>query len=160
VAGIPRSHYVPSPFFILQPPGYVVILHERMSYRVIPLDGREHLPNHIRLWMGDAVGHWENDSLIVESSNYNGKAWLNELGDVISHAQTVRESYTPVSDSQIIYRATVSDPIVYYRPWTIEMALNKQDEELLEVACLEDNNDLQHLKDVRDEHRASLGQEN
>jgi len=160
VAGIPRSHYVPSPFFILQPPGYVVILHERMSYRVIPLDDRDHLPDHIRLWMGDAVGRWENDSLVVESSNYNGKAWLNELGDVISHAQTVTESYTPVSDTQILYRATVSDPIVYSRPWTIEMPLNQQDEELLEVACLEDNNDLQHLKDVRDEHRASLGREN
>jgi hypothetical protein len=92
----------------------------------------------------------------VESSNYNGKAWLNELGDVISHAQTVVESYTPVSDTQIIYRATVSDPIVYSRPWTIEMPLNQQAEELLEVACLEDNNDLEHLRDVRDEHRAQM----
>jgi hypothetical protein len=160
VAGIPRSHYVPAPFYILQPPGYVVILYERMSYRVIPLDGREHLPDSIRLWMGDAVGHWEGDTLVVESSNYNGKAWLNELGDVTSHAQTVVETYTPVSDNQIIYRATVSDPIAYSRPWTIEMPLNQAQEELLEVACLEDNNDLPHLKDVRDEHRASLNQEN
>jgi len=158
VAGIPRSHYVPSPFFILQPPGYVVILHERMSYRVIDLNRQQHLPDSIRLWMGDALGHWEGDTLIVESANYNGKAWLNELGDVISHAQTVIESYTPVSDSQIIYRATVSDPIPYYRPWTIEMPFNQQDEELLEVACLEDNNDLEHLRDVRDEHRAQMGE--
>lgn len=156
VAGIPRSHYVPSPFYFLQPPGYIVILHERMSYRVIPLDGRDHLPDSIRLWMGDAVGRWEGDTLVVESSNYNGKAWLNELGDVTSHAQTVVETYTPVSDTQIIYRATVSDPIPYSRPWTIEMPFNLQQEELLEVACLEDNNDLEHLKDVRDEHRASL----
>jgi len=160
VAGIPRSHYVPSPFYILQPPGYVVILHERMSYRVIPLDGRAHLPDNIRLWMGDAIGHWEGDTLVVESSNYNGKAWLNELGDVISHAQTVVETYTPVSDSQIVYRATVSDPIAYTRPWTIEMPLNEQQEELLEVACLEDNNDLDHLRDVRDEYRANMNQEN
>ena len=156
VAGIPRSHYVPSPFYILQTPGYVVILHERMSYRVIPLDGREHLSESIRLWMGDAVGHWQGDTLVVESSNYNGKAWLNELGDVTSHAQTVVETYTPVSDSQIIYRATIADPIPYSRPWTIEMPFNKQSEELLEVACLEDNNDLEHLRDVRDEHRAQM----
>ena len=151
---------MPSPFYILQPPGYVVILHERMSYRVIPLDGRAHLPDNIRLWMGDAIGHWEGDTLVVESSNYNGKAWLNELGDVISHAQTVVETYTPVSDSQIVYRATVSDPIAYTRPWTIEMPLNEQQEELLEVACLEDNNDLDHLRDVRDEYRANMNQEN
>ena len=160
VAGIPRSHYVPSPFYILQPPGYVVIFHERMSYRVIPLDDRDHLPDSVRLWMGDAIGHWQGDTLVVESSNYNGKAWLNELGDVISHAQKVVETYTPVSESQIIYRATVADPIPYSRPWTIEMPFNQQQEELLEVACLEDNNDLGHLKDVRDEHRALMQQEN
>ncbi len=51
-AGVPRSHYVPAPFYILQTPGHVVVLHERMSYRLIPLDGRDHLPDHLRLWQG------------------------------------------------------------------------------------------------------------
>ena len=157
VAGIPRSHYVPSPFMILQPPGYVVVLHERMSYRVIDLNREEHLPDNIRLWMGDALGHWEGDTLVVESANYNGKAWLNELGDVTSHAQTVVETYTP-QDGRLVYRATISDPIPYTRPWTIEIPLPHQEGELLEVACLEDNNDLQHLKDVRDEYRATNGE--
>lgn len=155
VAGIPRSHYVPSPFMILQPPGYVVVLHERMSYRVIDMNRSEHLPDSIRLWMGDALGRWEGDMLVIESANYNGKAWLNELGDVTSHAQTVVEHYIPQADG-MIYRATVSDPIPYSRPWTIQMPLPRQDGELLEVACLEDNNDLEHLKDVRDEHRAMM----
>jgi hypothetical protein len=158
VAGIPRSHYVPAPFQILQPPGYVVVLHERMSWRQIRLGEHEFLPESMRLWMGDSIGRWEGDSLVVESRNFNGKAWLNEKGDVISHAQTVVETFTPVSDTQIIYRATVSDPIAFTRPWTIEMPFNKQDEQLLEVACLEDNGDLQHLKDVRDEWRAGHGQ--
>jgi hypothetical protein len=160
VASIPRSHYVPAPFFILQPPGYVVFLYERMSYRVIPLDERDFLPDTMRLWMGDAVGHWDDDTLIVESANYNGKAWLNEFGDVISHAQEVVETYTPVSNEQMIYRATVSDPITYSRPWTIELSFSQQAGELLEVACLEDNNDLGHLRDVRDEYRSSLNLEN
>ena len=155
VAGIPRSHYVPAPFYILQPPGYVVILHERMSWRQIPLDGRDHLPDQLRLWQGDSVGRWEGDTLVVESRNFNGKAWLNEVGDVISHAQTVVETFTPVSHTQVIYRATVTDPIVYTRPWTMEIPFNREDQELLEVACLEDNGDLQHLKDVRDEYRAN-----
>jgi hypothetical protein len=154
VAGVPRSHYVPSPFFILQSPGYVVVLHERMSWRQIPLDGREHLPDHMRLWQGDSVGRWEGDTLVVESRNFNGRAWLNEAGDVVSHAQTVIETFTPVSATQVIYRATVADPISYTRPWTIEMPFNRANEELLEVACLEDNADLEHLKDVRDEYRA------
>jgi hypothetical protein len=65
----------------------------------------------------------------------------------------VTETFTPVSDGQIIYRATVADPIAYTRPWTIEMPFNQQNEELLEVACLEDNGDLEHLRDVRDEWR-------
>jgi hypothetical protein len=154
VAGVPRSHYVPAPFFILQPPGYVVVLHERMSWRRIPLDGREHLPESIRLWQGDSIGRWEGDTLVVETRNLNGKAWLNEAGDIASHMANVVETFTPVSPTQIIYRATVSDPIPYTRPWTIEMPFNRDDQELLEVACLEDNGDLQHLKDVRDEYRA------
>ena len=73
---------------------------------------------------------------------------------MLSHAATVVERYTPVSATRVIYRATVSDPIAYTRPWTIEVPLNKEPDELLEVACHEDNGDLQHLKDVRDEFRA------
>jgi hypothetical protein len=160
VAGIPRSHYVPQPVQILQPPGYVVMLFERMSWRQIPLDGRAHLPDHIRLWQGDSVGRWEGDTLVVETRNLNGKHWLNEVGDVITHAAHVVERFTPVSASQVIYRATVSDPIAYTRPWTIEVPLNKANDELLEVACHEDNGDLQHLKDVRDEYRARQAEEN
>ncbi len=78
----------------------------------------------------------------------------------MTHAQTVVETFTPLSDDRMIYRATVTDPLAYTRPWTIEVPVNKQDEELLEVACLEDNNDLEHLRDVRDEYRARQGQEN
>jgi hypothetical protein len=154
VGGVPRSHYVPAPFQILQTSGYVIVLHERMSWRQIPLDGRAHLPDQLRLWMGDSVGRWEGGTLIVESGNFNGKAWLNEAGDVVSHMQTVVETFTPVSTTQLIYRATVTDPIPYTRPWTIEMPFNRDEQELLEVACIEDNGDLQHLKDVRDQYRA------
>jgi hypothetical protein len=160
VAGIPRSHYVPQPVQILQPPGYVVTLFERMSWRQISLERREHLPDHLRLWQGDSLGRWEGDTLVVETKNLNGKHWLNEVGDVITHAATVVERFTPVSANRVVYRATVSDPIAYTRPWTIEVPLNKQPDELLEVACHEDNADLEHLKDVRDEYRATQSGEN
>jgi len=151
VAGVPRSMYVPSPMHILQPPGYVVILHERMSWRIIPLGAKHTLPDHVRLWQGDSVGRWEGDTLVVESKNFNGKAWLNEVGEMISQAQTVVERFQPIDGDTIEYRATVTDPVVYTRPWTIGFRLNRQEGELLEVACLEDNQDLQHLKDVKDE---------
>jgi hypothetical protein len=154
VAGVPRSMYVPAPMHILQPPGYLVILHERMSWRSIPLDGRAHLPDQMRLWQGDSLGRWEGDTLVVETRNLNGKTWLNEVGEIVSHAERVIERFTPINGDRIDYQATVSDPLVYTRPWTIAFALNRQKDELLEVACHEDNQDLQHLKDIRDEARA------
>jgi hypothetical protein len=152
--GVPRSLYTPSPFQILQPPGYVVFLFERMAWRIVPLDGRDHLPDRIRLWQGDSVGRWEGDTLVVETTNMNGKTWLNERGDVVSYAETVVETFEPLDANSISYRATVTDPIVYTAPWTIEMRLNRTDDEILEVACHEENQDLQHLRDVRDAWRA------
>jgi hypothetical protein len=154
VAGVPRAIYQPSPFQILQPAGYVVLLFERMNWRLVPLDGRAHLSDDVRLWQGDSVGRWEGDTLVVDTKNLNGKTWLNEVGDVLSHDAKVVERFTPVNGNQLTYRATVTDTIAYTQPWTIQMNLNRQDDEILEVACHEDNGDLQHLKDVRDEWRA------
>ena len=105
------------------------------------------------------MGHWEGDTLVVDSTNFNGKTWLNEVGDVVSHAEHVVEHFIPTADGKITYRATVTDPIAYTKPWTIEIPLNRQADELLEVACHEDNGDLQHLKDVRDEFRAQQKKE-
>jgi hypothetical protein len=150
---------VPAPFQILQAPGYVVVLFERMSWRQIALDERPHISDTLRLWQGDSVGRWDGDTLVVVTRNLNGKAWLNEVGDVQSHAAEVHETFTPVGADRVIYRATVTDPLVYTQPWTIEVPFERQPEELLEVACLEDNNDLEHLRDVRDAYRAEQNRE-
>jgi hypothetical protein len=154
VAGVPRSMYTPSPYQFIQTPGYVVMLFERMSWRQIPLDGRPHIPDNVRLWMGDSVGHWEGDTLVVDTTNLNGKAWMNEVGDVLSYAAHVVERFTPMDADNIVYRATVTDPVVFTRPWTIEIPLRRTQDELLEIACHEDNGDLPHLKEVRDAYRA------
>ena len=155
VAGVPRSTYVPSPFQILQPPGYVVLLYERMSWRQVPLDGRAHLSDSIRLWQGDSVGHWEGDTLVIETRNLNGKTWLDELGGIVTHQEQVVERFIPVDGNNLRYEATVTDPGAYTRPWTLAMPLRRQNSELLEVACLEDDQDLKHLKDIRDAARAA-----
>jgi hypothetical protein len=153
VAGVPRSMYTPSPYFFLQTPEYIVMLFERMSWRIVPMDGRAHLPDDVRLWQGDSIGRWDGDTLVVETTNLNGKAWLNEIGEIVSHAERVMERFIPVNATRVTYEATVTDPIVYTRPWTISVPLNREKQELLEVACHEDNQDLQHLKDVRDTAR-------
>ena len=151
-AGVPRGFYVPSPFFIMQTPTHVVVLFERMAWRQIPIDqNRKHLPDSIRLWQGDSVGHWEGDTLVVNNRNFNGKPWLNEVGEITSHALTVVERFTPVNANTIVYRATLTDPLVYTRPFTVEVQFNRDPNgEMLEVACHEDNQDLRHMKDVKD----------
>jgi hypothetical protein len=148
--GVPREMYVPQPIQILQPPGYVLFLFERMSWRIVPLDGRAHLPDSIRLWQGDSVGRWDGDTLVIDTSNLNGKTWLNQAGEIVSHAEHVVERLTPEDGNTIKYEATITDPLVYTRPWTIAIHLRRRSDELLEVACHEDDRDLPHLKEVKD----------
>ena len=112
VGGVPRAIYVPSPFHILQTSTHVGILHERMSWRIIPLVGHVPLPDTVRLWMGDSVGRWDGQTLVIETRNLNGKTWLNEVGDVIGHAATVTERFTPTETDVVRYEATVTDPVI------------------------------------------------
>ena len=158
-AGAPRSTYL-NEIQVLQPPGYVVFLFERMGFRVIPLDGRPHLPERTRRWQGDSVGHWDGDTLIVDATNFNGKTWLNEPygatgGEVLTYAEHLIERFTPVDAETVHYEATVIDPVAYTRPWTITFPMKQTPSELLEVACKEDDQDLPHLKAIRDAARAA-----
>ena len=142
VAGVPRAMYVlGGPMQLLQTPDTVVMLSERWTHRVIPLDGRPHLPDRVRLWMGDSVGRWEGDTLVVDTTNTNGKSWLSEIGDVISYTAHIVERFTPVSTTRIQYEVTVDDPLVYSLPWTIEVNYTKTEKDavLLEQACHEGN---------------------
>jgi len=149
-AGVPRSMYVPTSFHILQTPEYVVILMERIAWRIIPLNTRAHLPDSIRLWQGDSVGRWEGDTLVVDTTNFNGKTWLNEGGEIVSYAEHVVERFTPAGPETVNYEATVTDPVVYTRPWTIALPLNRGKFELTEAACHEEDRSLPHLKAIKD----------
>jgi hypothetical protein len=158
VGGVPRSMYVlGGPMQILQTPQYVVFVFERWSYRIIPLDGRQHLPDHVRLWMGDSVGRWEGDKLVVETTNANGKSWLSEIGDVISHAARVVERFTMVSPTRIEYEVTVDDPLAYNAPWTIAFAYNRANAsvQLMEQACHEGNEAVRLMEGAAEKARQS-----
>jgi hypothetical protein len=148
-AGVPRSMYVPTAFHIIQTPDSLVFLLERMSWRIVRLDGRPHLPDTIRLWQGDSVGHWEGDALVVDTTNLNGKTWLNEGGEVVSYAEHVVERFTPSGPDTIHYQATITDPVVYTGPWTIALSLRRQKGQLFEAACHEEDHDLPHLKALK-----------
>ena len=79
LSGVPRTFYVPTQIQFVQPSGYVLVLVERAhAYRVIPTDGRPHVGADVRLWQGDSQGHWEGNTLVVDVTNQNGKAWLDQ----------------------------------------------------------------------------------
>ena len=151
---MPRSVYVPTPFHIVQTRDFIATLHERISWRLFSLNRTRHLPDNIRLWNGDSLAHWDGDMLVVETTNLNGRTWGNEVGDVFSHAEHVVERFRPVSNDLIQYEATITDPIVYTRPFTIAMPLKRLKGELMEAACHEEEHDLPVLKRIRDQERA------
>jgi hypothetical protein len=148
--GVPRAMYVPEGFDIIQTRDYIVLLFERVSWRIVPLDGRPHLPDNMRLWQGDSVGHWEGDTLVVDTANFNGKTWLDEGGEIVSHAEHVVERFTPAGPDVVNYEATITDPVVYTRPWTLAFPLKREKFELREAACHEEDHDLPHLKILKD----------
>ena len=148
--GVPRAMWIPEGYQIIQTPDYVVFFHERVAWRIIPLDGRPHLPDNMRLWEGDSVGHWEGDTLVIDTANLNGKTWLNEGGEIVSHAEHVVERITPTGPDAFNYSATVTDPVVYNKPWTIAFPIRREKFELREAACHEEDHDLPHLKALKD----------
>ena len=150
-AGVPRSMWVPEGIEIIQTPEYIVFLHERVAWRIVPLDGRAHrLPDNVRLWQGDSVGHWDGDTLVIDTTNLNGKTWLNEAGDTISYSEHVVERFTPVDATTLNYVTTVDDPVVYNRSWTVAFPVKREKFELREAACHEEDHDLPHLKALKD----------
>jgi hypothetical protein len=148
--GVPRAMWVPAAMNIIQTPGYVVFLHERMAWRIIPTDGRQHLPNTMRLWQGDSVGHWEGDTLVVDTTDLNGKTWLDEGGEIVSHAEHVVERFTPSGPDTLSYEATINDPVVYTQPWTVAFTVSRKKAEIFETACHEEDRDLPRLKALKD----------
>jgi len=153
-AGVPRSMYVPAGIEIIQTKDYVVFLHERVAWRIVALNRTQHLPDTMRLWQGDSIGHWEGDTLVIDTTNFNGETWLNETGEVISYAEHAIERITPTGPDAFTYTATVIDPVAYTRPWTISFPIRREPKfELREAACHEEDHDLPHLKAVRDAAR-------
>jgi len=121
---------------IVQAPGYVMILVEMIhDARIIPVDGRSHVSPQIRQWMGDARGHWEGETLVVETTNFNGK---NPLRDSSENMRVI-ERFTRVSDDTIRYTFTIEDESTWVRPWSAELPMKKTVGPIFEHACHEGN---------------------
>jgi hypothetical protein len=133
---------------IIQTPGYVVFRNEMIhESRVIPLDGRPHMPASIRMYMGDSRGRWEGDTLVVETTNFTDRVAIGSNGagypgDPGYHSPALRvtERFTRTAADTLVYEATVDDPQTWVRPWTLRIPLMRgEDPHLFEYACHEGN---------------------
>ena len=127
--------------------------------RVIDMDRREHLPQGIRLWLGDPIGRWEGDTLVIDSTNFNDKARMDIGGDFRGAAAHIVERYTMVNANTINWTMTITNPEVFTRPWTMTSPrpMTRVKEQRIdfneEDTCHEGNTDLAHLKNVYDQAR-------
>jgi len=129
-------------FLILQGPGYLAILQEMIhEIRIIPLDGRPHVLQNIRQWLGDSRGHWEGNTLVVDTTNFRDEIRSNAFnccGGAGANLHLV-EHFTRVNNDTIDYQYTVDDPTTFTRPWTVAVPLTKTPGPIYEYACHEGN---------------------
>ncbi len=137
---------------IVQAPGYVAIRYEMIhETRIIPIDSRPHVGRDIRTYMGDARGHWEGNTLVVETTNLNGRV----ASDIVGYGSPDRgastsirviERFTPVADNKVGWSVTLDDARTWARPWTFAMNLTKDETQLpFEYACHEGNYGLTNI---------------
>jgi hypothetical protein len=137
MGGVPRSTYMPYPFQILQSEKDVVIYYQfATAFRRIFVDGKEEAP--LDSWMGWSNGRWDGDTFVVEVTGLNGLTWLDRAGNYASNNARITERYTPLGPNHLRYEATIDDPTVFSRPWTIRMPLYRivdEDFRILEFKC-------------------------
>ncbi|MBL4820565.1 MAG: hypothetical protein JKY98_06200 [Gammaproteobacteria bacterium] len=121
---------------ILQTPATVIIINEMIhDVRVVPMDGRPHIPSTIRQWHGDPRGHWEGDTLVVESTNFSAKASFRGASENLH----LTERFTRIADNTLQYEFTVKDPSTWVEPWSVAFPMFRGDQPLYEFACHEGN---------------------
>ena len=119
-----------------QGPGYVVVTQEMIhNSRVIPLTDRPHIASAIQEYYGDSRGHWEGETLVVETTNFTDRTQFRNS----TSALKVTERFTRTGPDTIVYQATMEDPHTWDRPWTMEYTMNRTSDEIYEYACHEGN---------------------
>ena len=142
---------------ILQTPDHVVIFSELATNppRIIPLDGRPHVPDAIRQFPGDSRGRWEGDTLVVETRNYAERRRFRGAGAALH----VVERFTRASADRIHYEFTVTDQTTWMSPWSAEIPLVRTDGPLFEYGCHEGNHDIRHILEIhRNLERQAAGE--
>jgi hypothetical protein len=146
-AGVPATHFIPIPHKIVQTPGLILMLYEGDgTIRQIYTDGRKVPPDPQPLWLGYSVGKWEGDSLVVDTTGFNDKSWLDGFGHPHSDALHVTERFRRRDFGHLDVQVTVDDPKAYTRPFTIKFTHGLlPDSDILESFCAENEKDRTHM---------------
>jgi hypothetical protein len=144
---------------ILQSPGYVVIQTEMLQdARIVPVDGRAHLSSGVRQWLGDSRGRWEDNTLVVETTNYTGRTGVRASVPNLRFSENARviERFERTAEDTIRYQFTVEDPNTWDRSWSAEYPMTRIEGPMFEYACHEGNYGLVNtLNGARAEERAA-----
>ena len=146
--GVPRMMYTPYPTEIFQLPDRILFIYEGGAHvwRIIWMDGRKHPADPNPTFLGDSIGHWEGDTLVVDVVGFNTETWLDAAGHPHGEKMHVTEKYTRPNMNTLRLEATVEDPEFYTKPWTVvTTATWEPGQELLEYICQENNRDLGHI---------------
>ena len=135
--GVPRIMYMPYPFQIFQTPNHIAITFEYVHAVRRIFMNTPHPDGEVEWFMGDSRGHWEGDTLVVDVKDFTGMTWFDHAGNFHSDALTVSERLTRTAADVITYEATMTDPQVFTRPWTIRMPLylHREMDRILENEC-------------------------
>ncbi len=148
--GLLRSVGGPHPVQIIQNDKYIAFLWEQNTwFHVVPIDGRQHPKNPDPTWFGNSVGHWEGDTLVIDTIGFNGKTRVDTIGHPVSDQLHTIERYTRRDLGHIDYVLTIDDPKTYTRKWDSIRTWNLHPEwEIMEYSCEENNKDIQegHIK--------------
>jgi hypothetical protein len=143
-----------SNYHIVQSRDWIVLTYEWNSeHRIIPLDGRPHGPASVRTYTGDSRGHWEGDTLVIETTNFTPKRdFFGSRGTF-----TLVDRFTRISDDTIVHTYTVEDPTTWASPWTVELPMHRINGPMLEYACNENNADIfSTLRNARAQEQGKL----
>ncbi|MDH3282130.1 MAG: hypothetical protein OEQ18_13510 [Gammaproteobacteria bacterium] len=137
--GVPRATYMPFPFQIIQTPEQILIVYEYANAtRIVHMASEP--PSPAPSWMGWSIGRFEGDTLVIEVTDQNDQTWFDRAGNFHSEELVVTERYTQTGPNHLRYEASIEDPAVFTRPWTISMPLYRRVEEnvqLMEFKCVE-----------------------
>lgn len=159
--GVPRATYMPYPFQIVQSEEHIMLLYSyRTAVRTVYMS--DHQPAPAPSWMGWSNGWFEDDTLVVETTGFNGMTWFDRAGNFHSENLRVIERFTHIGDDALRYEATITDPDVFTRSWTISMPVYRRLEpeaELLEFKCVEFVEDLLYGDFARPQDEAAAAEE-